>query len=94
MTYCKACGQRVEEDDPKGHWFSIMGIGTEGVEMLHSGQDGKEAAERLELMLLRARFNAHRRIQVFTWADCNEVTLEKLDKKRIALVMRCAEKVY
>jgi hypothetical protein len=91
---CETCGQEVEEENPKDHWFCIMGIGTEGIEMLYSGQDHKKASSKLDMMLLRASFNSHRRIQVFTWTDCEEITLDNIDKQKTTQIMKYAKQVY
>jgi len=63
-------------------WFSIIGIGSQGPEMLFSSQD-KEAAEvRYPMLELRARFNSPRRIKLFCFVSRAEITWEDLENKK------------
>jgi len=92
---CKECEHNLPEEEPQGEWYTIMGVGINGVEMLHSGMNFAEASERTEIMSLRARFNSHRAIQVFTWKDEEEVTYERLENARfLAEVISKATKIY
>lgn len=73
-------------------WFTVVGIGIEGVEMLISTQDQKEAATHRVYANLRARFNSHRRIKVYCYSSDEEVTLKHFkNKKYLAKVEKTKE---
>jgi len=72
-------------------WYTAIGVGTNGAEMLHSGTDMHEASSVLRRIEVRAMANGHREIEVYSWSGDEEVTYENLD---IEEVKKYAKRVY
>ena len=61
-------------------WYTIVGVGNEGVEMLHSSTDELEASSKSEMIELRARLNGHRHIKVYSWLNPYQVTFNNVSE--------------
>lgn len=69
-------------------WFTLVGIGTEGPEILVSTKDKEEVDKLLPKIELRTRFNAHRNIKLYAYLSPEEVTWEKLKDKKYLKLLR------
>ena len=67
-------------------WFCVAAIGNEGVEMLVSSQDQDEAQKQLPFWKLRARFNAHRHIEIYAWLDDHQVDWDEAEKRKAEII--------
>ncbi len=61
------------------NWYTIAGIGTEGVEMLTSSTEMDKIKTDYTGMKLSARINAHRHIKFYAWIEDYEVTFKRMD---------------
>ena len=75
-------------------WYTIAGIGDLGLEMFHSGQDQTESYSVANRMSLRARFNSHRNVKVYSWLEDFKVTEEKIKGEYLAEVLKSATVLY
>lgn len=93
--YCEECFEKIfrevmkREQECQDTYFTTIGIGIDGVEMLSCTTDEEEARRKARLMDWRARFNSHRNIKLYNYASPDRVTWETLkDKKYLANILK------
>lgn len=75
-------------------WYTVAGIGINGCEMLLSKQE-PITSEIISMMTMRARFNGHRNISLYSWLDDHKVTFEEMDDEIIrGYIIRKAKRLY
>ncbi len=63
-------------------YHNVMGVGTDGPEMLVSAENWSELSSCLAMIKLRSRFNSHRDIKLYGWRSNSKVSIDYLDDEK------------
>lgn len=68
-------------------WYTVAGIGIDGVEMLISSPNKARVLKKIPGFVLRAGINRHDNVRVYAWADSGKVLAGTLKYRKLEAIM-------